>query len=206
MQTRLPASGTIKAHRVTALQAMPTKFGVIFSEMAEEIRELNEVELEAHFTRTPLDYALRKRLWQLVEESQGGTDTITVDAWALGLCEPSYIHAKVIYNHYRLSWLFTPLATFHDQYEEMFSILLSKTRKKIKEIDINDDNISAVIKLLENLANRVLGPVPKNFNIKTQNIPGPSESSHGPKDVETKLKELEERRKTTAEIIDVDPE
>lgn len=188
MTQNLSSVVNVRASRDTALSLVPSKFGDVFANMDEHISNMTELELETHFDRTPNDYALRKRLWELVDQGQEFTSA----DWARGICQPSYIVNTVWKNPYRLSWLFIPVQSFKDTYEETFSFLLNKFRQRISDMTINDDNLSAAVKLLEHLSNRVLGPVPKNINMRTQSIPGPQANSPAePESLDERLKRLE---------------
>lgn len=184
----------VRNSRLTAINAMPTKFKGIFDALPPELLEMTEVELEAQFNRTSVDFQLRQRLWELVAQSEIESRKLTVDEWARGICDPAYIHQKILHSHFRLVWLFTPLLTGFDRYSEFFDIIMTKLRKDILDMKINDENRPAVIKLLENITNRTMGPVPKHISLKTQTIPAPPAPPVEAKDVDARIQELEQQK------------
>lgn len=207
MIDNLPSIEKVSVTRMTAINLMPAKFREKFETIDPVVLDMSEMDLEEHFNRTPNDYALRRRLWELVPQAQMEGRKLTVDEWSLGIVDPSYIHTKLIHNPFRLAWLFTPLQTHFARYEELFDVLFNKFRKKVKEMDINDDNFAATVKLLENLTNRVMGAVPKNINLKAAHVHADARSSApvNREEVDKRLQELESM-KNAVPVIDVDPE
>lgn len=196
----------VRAARVTAFDVMPPKFKAAFETMPQDIPEMTEFELETQFRRTMVDFMLRQRLWELVPHANATGHKITVDEWCRGICEPPNVHQKIMANPYRLSWLFTPLQAGYDRYSEMFDILVTKMRQKVLDMSITDENIGDAIRLLENITNRTMGPVPKNINLRAQQIPGPLAAPQATtqattEDIDQRIAELEEKKALTAKVV-----
>ena len=110
-------------------------------------------------------------------------------------------------NPYRFMWVLTPLETFEDIYEETFYTLYTKLRKYITTTKIDSKNLGPIMQLFSKLEDRVLGPVAKNINVRTQKVPSqPSDLKNvTPEELDQKIKELESRS-MTATPADVLPE
>jgi len=204
MSDNLLAIEDIRGSRLIALDMLPPKYRVKFTEMDPLVADMTEMGLEERFTRTPNDYALRKRLWELVDECQLTGQKISTEAWVRGIVESPYMHQTLINNPFRLAWLLTPLTHHSARYEELFHLVFSKLRKRMSEMEVNDANFASTVKFLENLSNRVMGPVPRNINLKTQSLPPPEPVRTNNADMDKRLKELEDM-KNAIPIIDVDP-
>lgn len=149
-----------KVTRQTALDLLPERFTRLFVEMDDTIANLTEVELEEHFNRTPTDWAFRKKLWETVDEALGsGADHIVVDTLCKGVIDTGYLYNRMVNNHYRISWIFTPLQTFQVMYEESFHIVFNKIRKFVLKTEVNSDNVKDFLKIAQEFGNRTIGPV-----------------------------------------------
>lgn len=198
----------MRVTRLSAIELFPDKLRETFSKMEPGILEMTELELEEHFNRTPNDYALRRQLWRIIPEAHKSGTKLTFEDWCRGIVASAHIHQGVMNSPFRLAWMFTPMETHADMYEEMFSILFNKFRKKVQTMQITDANFASSIKLLENLANRVMGPLPRNINLKAahmhHNAP-PKKPLTNEADIDRRLEELESM-KDAVPVIDVDPE
>lgn len=190
----------LKTSRAHALQCMTPTFQESFEAVSEEVRAMNELELTNHFAPTPNDYALRKRLWELV--SIPGTSGIGIEVLAGGIVSHQTI-SIMKRNPHKLMWILTPLESFEEMYEQTFYALLSKIRKFVASNEVNSRNIGSMMQLYDRLENRVLGPVAKNINIRTQKIQ-PSQAglkNVTPAELDERIKELE-GKSTTANLLD----
>lgn len=203
----LPVLEDTLATRKLALSFMTTPFQEAFDKMPPEIHRMTEIDLEGHFDRTPLDWALRRRLWDMVAISEATGKKISITDWTEGVSSRQYIYDRLCDDPYRLSWIFTPLSTFKTQYEELFSVQFNQMRKFLLKTAVDENNFFARMKLLENLANRVLGPVPKNINLRSQQVPsgtgGGDSGTRAVDQLEQELKTIQATQST--KVIDVKP-
>jgi hypothetical protein len=202
MTNSLNTLEAIKQSRETAIKAFTPNVAEVFSQIDPAILDQNEMELERSFNRTPNDYALRKRLWELVATGR----SLTISEWAKGVCDDQYINRRIFKNPYRLTWLFTPLSTHQEMFDEAFHLMFNKMRDYLSKTTITDENIAQHAALFEKIANRAIGPVAKNINLKTQAIPAPQAPMQMKtvEDIDKRIAELE-NMKPTAPIIDVEP-
>lgn len=206
----LQSSHELRASRETAINLLPAKYFAYFSDLEPEVLGLTELELEEKFCRTPTDYSLRKRLWILVGECRDTGEKIDEVKWSSGICSSQYISQKLMLNKYRMAWLFTPLEPFQDTYENMFHQGLSKVSKFLSEREVNDDNLRDYLAFLRDFSSRVLGPIPRNINLKAAHLhssmpgPGDRKSLEKIEDVDKRLKELETSKKAVVGIVEKD--
>jgi len=194
-----------KEGRESAIKKMSPRLQAAFAEMSPEILDMTEIELELHFNRTPNDFLLRKRLWELVPI----TSYLTIDMWVGDIVRKPYFYQYIAKQPYRLAWIFTPIQPHTARYEELFDVLFKKIKKKVIETTIDDKNFLNMIRLLENIANRAYGAVPRNIQLKAAhvhtNIPTDLPSSPvNAEDLEKRLQELEAQKLNLAKTVSPD--
>lgn len=194
----------IKQSRDTALSLLAPNFVEALAKIPEELLDKNELELEEHFNRTPNDYALRKRLWELVDT---GKKDITFEDWSRGVCRSSYLRDKVVFQPHRLAWLFTPLQTHQEMFDEAFHLSFAKIRKYLQETQLNTENFGQYLAAFKELANRSVGPVARNINLRGMHVHKNVSAAPPPKDresLEARIEELEQSK--VVSLIDLEPE
>jgi hypothetical protein len=202
MTSSLSIAQNVAQSRETAIKLFTPNVSELFSKIDTTILDQNEMELERHFNRTPIDYALRKRLWELVAAGR----PLTVGEWAKGVCDDQHVTRRVFLNPYRTTWIFTPLIHHQEMYDEAFHLLFNKMRDYLSKTTITDENLSDHMALFERIANRAIGPVAKNINVKTQTVPSPAlPEIKTVEDIDKRIAELESGSRQPT-IIDVDPE
>lgn len=195
----------VQASRATALARLTPVYQATYAQIDEEIKQMNELDLMEHFKPSPNDYALRKRLWNLVDDPTIGL--VGDDLLAGDIVSGQNIRQNIRTNPHKFLWLLTPMDTFKEMYEEAFYISFQKIRKFLLTNEVNSLNLTAFMKLHSSLENRVLGPVATNINVRTQKVLSqPSDLKNvTPEELDQKIKELE-AKSTTATPADVLPE
>lgn len=203
MANELSTLEQIRQSRESAIASFTPNVAEVFSRIDQSILDQNELELERSFNRTPKDFALRKRLWELVATGK----PLTLHLWSKGVCDDQYITRNIMKNPYRLTWLFTPLTTYEDMFDEAFHFMFNKMRDYLAKTPITDENIAQHAALFEKIANRAIGPVAKNINLRTQAVPSqkPTRELKTVEDIDKRIAELESAR-PQAPIIDLESE
>lgn len=185
--------------REMAMEMSPRSIQETYAAISEEIKQMNELELESQFESTTKDFYLRKKLWPMIKLCSDTEQSFLIKEWLDGIVTKQHLYYNVFKNPFRFCWIFTPLSEHSDQYEDMFHLLLNKFRLKIKNLEINDDNFSATVKLLESLANRVMGPVIHRVDTRLMarhqhEVVGERIKSIEPVDIDKQLEALEQKK------------
>jgi len=193
-QVPLVGSQNINANRELALGLLSEKINEVYSQVPDEIKGMDELTLLEHFRATPSDYFLRRRLWDLVPTG------VPIDVTVLcgTECTKQNFYASILTNHYRFVWILTPWKMHSIRIEEAYEAMFAKIRNYIATVKINDDNVGAVVKLYNMLADRHLGPVVKNVNVRAH-VHNTSDVPQNPLQLEEELKRL----KQAGPVIDV---
>lgn len=140
-----------------------------FSQIEADILLMNELELATHFKPSPTDYYIRKSFWKVTKEMESGADVLVGDIYG-GICTTQQFYDKILKNKYRTAWIFTPFEKSEEMFEEFFYAMFMKMRSEMLAMPITDKTIGPFVKLLESLANRVVGPVPHKIEQKSMNV------------------------------------
>lgn len=134
--------------------------------LPEEILLMDEFELEQHFSRSPIDYFLRKKFWQVsLEAISAGRKFIHLTEVYEGHCSRRNFY-NIIKHPHRLAWLVTPIMSHAEIIEESFLYALKKVRNEILPMPVTEKTFPAFLKALEFLTLRHLGEVPvKSLNL-----------------------------------------
>lgn len=189
----------VQATRLMAIELMPPKIKEAFANFPPEVLELTDIELNEHFNPTPNDFALRKHLWEMVSQSRITGQRIVVDRWIDGIVDAAYLYKTLLFNPYKLCWIFTPYETFQQRYEYGFEILFRKVIKYLTTTDINTDNAKDFIKLLQEFGNRTVGPVVKRVEAKIQEIPAPNMDIDS--NLDNRLEELMRKKMASSKTV-----
>lgn len=124
-----------------------------------EIADLSQAQIE--ILRKPIenDYKLRERLWILVENAQKAqiSHIQTVRLFEGIMSEQRF--AQVVEDVPRLAWIMTRPVEDRAKMETLLQKLLTKIEAEVLPKAITDDNMTAFLKLVEFLTNRVHGSV-----------------------------------------------
>lgn len=162
----------------------------------EDIMCLAEPELEKHFRMSEKYYFMRRNLWKKVDECRRlGTASVEHKDIYDGVSAYQNFYQQVMPNPYKLAWLFTPLASFQDNFEEILFIAIRKLRNEVINWQMTEKNASAFIRMVEFLSNRALGPVIQKIEQKNLNANFDMGNAlpSNPEDIEKQLAEIKSR-------------
>lgn len=134
-------------------------FGEAIRSLPPEIADLSQSEIEKLRKPSETDQKLRENLWILVENAQKAMiseipmlriyeSVMTPQGWDAVMKIPL-----------RIAWITTRPVEDKRKMETLLTKLLQKIENEVLPEKITDDNIGAVIKLIEFLTNRVHGSV-----------------------------------------------
>ncbi len=171
----------------------------------------DELELEKLFKPTPLDYALKKKLWtRFYEVERDGSMKLMATDIYKDVCTNGYFYEELINHPVRIAWLVTPVINTSALIEEAFHHGFKKIRHGILELPVTEKTAGVILKTWQMIADRHLGPVAqriesKNLNVDvTGQMPGTDGAPMDLKQLEEKLTEV--RAKIIGSAKDVTPE
>ena len=184
--------------RQNALTLVSEKVRSVYESLPENIKAMDELSLMELFSPNPSDYWIRKRFWELVDLGEK-IDTVLIISDKLS---KQGFYESLLKNPYRVAWMFLPTLTHQESFEEMFKILHHRLLHYVSTTVITAKNVNAINSLYENLANRVVGPVAKNINLRAHmHSTSDQPTKKSPLELENELKQL----KNATPVIDVDP-
>lgn len=167
-----------------------------YSQIHPDVLLMSEMELTDNFKPSPYDYHLRKRFWEMTKARGPDDPQIEISKLYDGICFASQFYERILKNHYILSWMLTPLEDHSAIFEEFFYTLFMKMRKEMLDMPISEKTLGHFNKTLENLGNRVLGPVIQKIEQKSMNVTVDAKDMMkevGPASVEDHIKELKSK-------------
>lgn len=138
-------------------------FGGVFGEairsLPPEIADLSQSEIEKLRKPSETDQKLRENLWILVENAQkcSVSEIPMLRIYETVMTPQGWDAATKI--PLRIAWITTRPVEDKKKMETLLTKLLQKIENEVLPQNITDDNIGAVIKLVEFLTNRVHGSV-----------------------------------------------
>lgn len=184
--------------RQSALTLVSDKIREVYDSLPENLKAMDELSLMEQFSPNPSDYWIRKRFWELVDHGEK-IDTVLIIGDKLSR---KSFYDSLLKNPYRVAWMFLPTLTYQESFEEMFKVLHHRLMHYVSTAVITAKNVNAITALYENLANRVVGPVAKNINMRAHvHSTSDQPTKKSPAELEHELKQL----KSATPIIDVDP-
>ena len=184
--------------RQNAVTLVSDKIREVFEALPENLKSMDELSLMEHFSPNPSDYWIRKHFWGLVDLGEK-IDTVLIIGDKLS---KQAFYEGLLKNPYRVAWMFLPTLTYQESFEEMFKILHYRLLQYVSTTVITAKNVNAITSLYENLANRAVGPVAKNINLRAHmHSTSDQNQKKSPQELEHELKQL----KGATPVIDVDP-
>lgn len=168
---------------------------------------MDEISLEEKFNPSPSDYGMRKNLWQKVKAAElSGIKLIETQEIFSHYYTKSNFFANVTKNPYRVAWLFLPLDSFQEQFEEILYRAIKKLRNEVNNLNVTEKNMGHFVKILEFLTNRTLGPMTQKIESKNLNVELTASEAQDPKALELKLYELKEKMLAPRNVTPQEPE
>jgi hypothetical protein len=165
------------------------------SNIPPEMQLMSEAELGKIFRVTPMDYALKKQLWNRFYEVEksGSMRLKMVDIYG-GICSNQYFYNELTKNPARVAWLIVPPIDTDSLIEEAFRFSFEKVRDGILNMPITEKSAPIILKAFQYFADRHLGPMVQRLETKNMNIEVDggkmNQGSVDPYEIEEKLREL----------------
>lgn len=157
--------------RAEVVSMFPANLQRFVSEIPEEILQLDEQSLEASFSSTTVDYMLRKRLWEIFERNKNlGVSQIAASEIYDGICARQNFFQIVLPNHKKLAWLLIRPVEYEAIIEESFMFALKRLRNEVLTMKVTEKTAPVLLKSLEFLANRAIGPLVQKIESKSLNM------------------------------------
>lgn len=181
---------------------------MIAEALPDEILGQSEDELEAHFRPSIIDWQLRKRLWELVTNSQlSGTEGVLTQDLFNKICSKEHFYSRVITHPHKLAWLLINPQHLQDQIDEACEYALKRLRYEILTMPINKDTARIILKATELLMNRSMGPMVQKIESKSLNANVSLNESKSREELEQEFTLLQERLQNfQTKVIDVQEE
>lgn len=178
-----------------------------FSNIPLSLLEKSEFELEELFTPTTIDWAIRRKMWELFEQINAGVgeDIGPVDLYD-GICSKQNFFF-FLKNPIRLAWVSIIPTAYNTLQDRGFYLGLTKVVNYIQKTPVDAKNLSVFLKLIEQFANRVIGPVTQRVETKNLSVNiHQTEDISNPESVNKKLQELKTKllEEPKQDIIDVE--
>lgn len=147
------------------------RLGESIQALTPELRNLSEPDLMYKLNPTPVDYALRRKFWESVNQAkQLEKERIYVRLLYEGICTQKYYLENVITNPLRVAWITRPPVNHQDFYEAINRLALEKIIEYIKTNKISEKNFAQILKITEMSANRAYGAVAQKMQIQSKNL------------------------------------
>lgn len=180
----------------------------------ENILEMTEGELQNRIRPTEKDWAIRNRYWDLVklakDEARVGGRYYMNEIYS-GICSAPHFSAKWLTDPYRVAWLLLPIENEKAQATQTYHFLVQKLKQYVLNVRITEDNLGDLVKLAQFLSVRAHGiPTQKHQHaVATLDLNkytgDPAISGLSREEIDKKIKEIESKQSTSAQVIDVDP-
>lgn len=184
------------------------KFKEAYDSIPVDIQALDEVELEKMINPTQIDWFLRHRLWELIEDAvaSGESKVNSRDVYD-GICTNGNFYNRIVTDHHKMAWMMKPIVNEKKIAKESFYILMKKTRDFIVKTNVYDKNLGEILKLLKFLSERAFGPVVHRIETKNLHVSAKQKENEPEtrEELEEKIKALEETYNKRASI-DITPE
>lgn len=146
------------------------KFGDAIRNIGDDLWLMDESELEKNFSVSEIDFILRKRITEVLDEARKSPETKRIPHTKLynGICTLQNFYGRVIKNPHRLVWLLKPLRD--DDIIKAGYYASVKRAMEIIAMPLDSKSASSILKALEFFANRHLGPVIQRIEQKSMNM------------------------------------
>lgn len=173
------------------------KLGETLNNVSEEILVMTERELEQNFTPTTKDYFLRKQFWKKTRELQAQDGMIaSVSEIYKNICTMQHFYNRVLKNPYRLVWILTPMKSADDMVEEAFHYAFNKVRDEVLNMEVNEKTAPIILKALDLLMQRHLGPMVQRIEAKSMNVNMTADEMREISDVADRFKQIQQKAGT----------
>jgi hypothetical protein len=169
------------------IKNVPDSLAEKYEAIPDNIKNMQEGQLEQFFQPTIIHYQVKNRLWgEIGEKTKDPNRKVTLQTVAHGIVNPSVL-SDLINNQYILSWLMTPLSTYEQvsnavlvqatkRYQDLVSMDITTIRKRKNEDGIDEyyetvdpKKAEILLRVIQNIENRVLGnTIQKNININSE--------------------------------------
>lgn len=129
---------------------------------------MTEPELQEKFVQKDIDFLLRKRFTDLLDEVHKNPRKIQHVEIYRGICTLQNFYATTIKNEYRLVWLLRPLIA-EEKIKAGFYAAIEKAME-ILRLPVDSKSAPSIVKVLEYFSNRHLGPVIQRIEQKSMNL------------------------------------
>lgn len=131
---------------------------------------MDEYELEDKFTRKKEHFYLRKKFHKMLDELRGTDDLLSVSELVRDTTSKAWFYNVLLPNPYALAWLIIPVSEPDRFLEEAYTFAIQRLRKDILTLPANEKTAPIIMKALEFLAIRHLGPVVQKIEQKSLNM------------------------------------
>ena len=199
-------TGGVPAKQTDAIEYFSGKFYDALAAVPPELLTKSEVELIEEIKPTRVDWFLRHRFWELVDEArEAGAEKIPVGRMFKGICSEHNFYINWMPNPKKLEWTLFPIKDEKEYAQEAYHYAMLKIRKFVLESNITADNAGDFVKLAKFLSDRGFGPVTQKVEAKMLSakvdLNKPQLSAD---EIKRKIAELETTKE--APVIDVTPE
>lgn len=156
------------------------RFAEQINALTPSMRLLTEKELFDEIRVTPILWEMRRKFWMLIEKArEAGQTHIPTAHLYTNLCNQAYFTNEIMPNLLKIAWIIMPIPKHSNLCEELMRYQLANMREFLMATKITEKNLGNMLKLLEYLTNRSIGPVAQNIQIQSKNL-----------NIETTMREL----------------
>lgn len=144
-----------------------------YEAVPDNIKIMQESELEEHRKPTSIDFGIRRRLWKKVEDSkQFGIKGFQISELYRGICAKQLLYQNILNNPYRLMWILCPFQDMSDQIDEGLFIAIKRVKNELLALPVNEKTAGYILKALDWFANRssILGPITQQIEQRSMNV------------------------------------
>ena len=199
-----------ESSRLDVISYLAPNMRRLFSGVPDDLLDKTDLDLEEMFSPTAVDWGLRRRLWKLYEQATKGVleEIQPVDIYE-DICSRQNFF-RLIKNPLKLSWYSIPPMAYDTLLDRGLYLGLSKVIEYVQRTKIDAKNFGKFLQLVEQFANRVVGPVTQKLETKNLSV----NFSHdvgalsNPESVNKKLEELKTKllRDSAAEDVVINAE
>jgi hypothetical protein len=197
----------VSASRISVMDMLVGGIKTSIEAIPPEVMAMSEDELNKVRAPLTVDYLLRKSLWEHFERCQkAGIKEITVSEIYEGITSHQNFYQKVLVNPHRLAWIFIKPPTADVLFEEAFFFGMARIRAEVLTMPINEKTMGPIIKAMEWIANRHLGPMIQKMESRNVNLNLTPAESQDPAELETRLGDLKQKLLKAKDVTPIDPE
>lgn len=185
-------------------------FMLAVNSLPESLHLKDEADLGKMFNITPLDYAMKKRLWtRFYEVEETGDMRLKMRDIFGGLCSDPYFYRVLVKNPVRIAWLTAPPIDTEFLLEEAFRFAFEKVRDGILNMPVTEKSAPTILKAFQYFADRHLGPMIQKIESKNLNVEMNANQPLGsvdPHEIQKKLDELKTKLLKPKDVTPVGPD